>query len=92
MVKRELTDALVKAFPGITRGDMSEVTRILFESMAQALIRREAIEVRGIGRFSVKRHAATRGKNPKTGIAVHVPARLAVHFKPAGSLTKLINQ
>lgn len=91
MVKHELVDALVRAFPGITKQDMSAVVDTLFDGMAQALMRGEAIELRGIGRFNIKERRPMKGRNPKTAASVYVPTRWAVHFRPAESLTKRIN-
>ncbi|NVM57548.1 MAG: integration host factor subunit beta [Desulfobacterales bacterium] len=92
MVKHELVDALVKAFPGITKHDMSTVVDTLFESMAQALLEGEAVDLRGIGRFKIRERRPIRGRNPKTSISVYLPTRWVVHFKQAGSLSKRINE
>jgi len=91
MVKHDLTNALAKAFPGITKQDMLTVVDTLFESMAKALMRGEAIDLRGLGRFKIKQRGATTGRNPRTKKPVYIPKRWAVHFKPAESLTKRIN-
>ena len=91
MVKYELVDALVEAFPGITKQDMSAVVDTLFEGMAQALMLGEAIELRGIGRFTIRERRPMKGRNPKTETSVFVPARWVVNFRPAESLTKRIN-
>jgi integration host factor subunit beta len=91
MVKHELVDALVKAFPGITKKDMSAVVDTLFGSMVQALRKGEAVEVRGIGRFKIKKRRSIEGRNPKTDTPVSVPTRWAVRFRPADSLIRQIN-
>ena len=46
MVKNDLVEDLVRAFPGITKRDMTTVVSTLFESVAQGLARGEAVEVR----------------------------------------------
>ena len=91
MVKHELVDALVRAFPGITKQDMSAVVDTLFDGMAQALMRGEAVELRGVGRFDIRERGPMTGRNPKTEAPVNVPARWVVRFRPAESLTKRIN-
>ena len=91
MVKPELVDALVRAFPGVTKQDMSGVVDALFGSMAQALMGGEAVEVRGVGRFKVKERGPMAGRNPKTKTSVKVPTRWVVRFKAADSLIKRIN-
>jgi len=91
MVKRELVDALVRAFPGVNKRDMSGVVDALFGSMAQALMGGDAVEVRGVGRFKVKERGPMAGRNPKTKTAVDVPARWVVHFRAADSLIRRMN-
>ena len=91
MVKQDLTDSLVKAFPGITKQDMLRVLDTLFESMAQALVQSQAIDLRGLGRFKIKERAPAKGINPRTRAVVYMPKRWGVHFKPAESLSERIN-
>jgi integration host factor subunit beta len=92
MVKQDLVNTLVKAFPGISKQDMLSVVDILFQSMAQALMRGKIIDLRGVGRFKTKERGPAKGRNPKTKTAVHMPKRWVVHFKPAESLSKRINK
>ncbi len=90
MVKNDLVDEMVNAFPGITKKDMFSVMDVLFESMAQSMIRGEPIDLRGFGRFKVKKRQPMRGRNPRTGMSVDVPARWVTHFKPAVGLADRI--
>jgi integration host factor subunit beta len=90
MVKNDLVRDLVKAFPGITKRDMTTVVNTLFESMAQGLARGETVEVRGMGRFKTRRHKARRGRNPKTNAAVDVPIHWVVHFRPGEDLRRRV--
>ncbi|MCK4390323.1 MAG: integration host factor subunit beta [Desulfobacterales bacterium] len=91
MVKQDLTDSLMKAFPGISKQDMLTVADALFESMAQALMQGETIDVRGLGRFKIKERGPAKGRNPKTRTPVYVPKHWVVHFKPSESLSKMID-
>ena len=57
---------------------------VLFETLAEAIIEGERIEIRGFGSWEVKRtNARPRARNPRTGEEVYVPARRKVGFKPA---------
>ena len=42
--------------------------------------------VPGFGTFDVKTRAARKGRNPKTGEEIDIPASKTVAFKPAGAL------
>ncbi|MGD8513424.1 MAG: HU family DNA-binding protein [Deltaproteobacteria bacterium] len=91
MVKKDLVEDLVRAFPGITKGDMTTVVNTLFESMAQGLLAGESVELRGVGRFKIKQRRARKGRNPKTEAPIDVPIHWAVHFRPGEDLTRRIN-
>ena len=91
MVKADLARDLLEAFPGITKQDMTAVVDTLFHSISEALTRGEAVEVRGVGRFRVKRRAPRKGRNPRTKAPIDVPTRWVVHFKPGEDLSRLTN-
>jgi len=56
---------------------------VLFETLAEAIVEGERIEIRGFGSWEVKRtNARPRARNPRTGEEVYVPARRKVGFKP----------
>jgi integration host factor subunit beta len=82
MVKSELLRALNEKLPDLQAKDVELALNCILEHMADALVTGEGIEIRGFGSFS-RRHRAPRiGRNPKTGEAVNLPAKVAVHFKP----------
>ena len=59
-----------------------EALNYIFGQLANALVQGKPIEIRGFGSFDC-RHRPTRiSGNPKTGVAVYLPAKAAVHFKP----------
>ena len=87
-----MIDVLTEAFPGITRQDMLTIVEALFESMAQSLIRGETVELRGLGRFTVKERRPVRGRNPKTDEPVQVPKHWVVRFKTSESLIRQVNE
>ncbi len=56
---------------------------ILFETLADAIVEGERIEIRGFGSWDVKHtNARPHARNPRTGAEVFVPARRKVGFKP----------
>ena len=67
MVRQDLIDVLTEAFPGITRQDMLTIVEALFESMAQSLIRGETVELRGLGRFTVKERRPVQDRRARAG-------------------------
>ena len=63
----------------------------VFKNIIQALNRGEKIELRGFGSFRVRSRDARRGRNPKTGEPVDIPAKRVPYFKPGKELKELIN-
>lgn len=60
-----------------------QVVDVLFETLAEAIMEGERIEIRGFGSWEVKlTNARPRARNPRTGEKVFVPARRKVGFKP----------
>ncbi|MCV5434029.1 integration host factor subunit beta, partial [Escherichia coli] len=55
------------------------------------LNRGEKIELRGFGSFRVRERNSRKGRNPKTGTSVDIPAKRVAYFKPGKELKELIN-
>jgi integration host factor subunit beta len=81
MTKRDLIEEVAKAFPQLARRDAEVVVNAVFDSMAEALVRGDRIEIRGFGSFVVKQRQARDGRNPKTGAIVPVEAKRVPFFK-----------
>lgn len=70
-----------------------EVKKILqkaFDSIIEALVRGEKIELRNFGIFKIKQRKSRTGRNPRTGQVVPVPSRKVVTFKPGLEMKKAI--
>lgn len=48
--------------------------------------------IAGLGRFSIKKQAARRGRNPNTGEEIVIPAHNSLHFKAQTSVANHINR
>lgn len=57
------------------------IVNAVFDSMKQALLSDDRIELRGFGSFSIRNYDARTGRNPRTGEKVEVPPKKSVHFK-----------
>ena len=81
MTKRDLIDEVMKTFDELARRDAELIVNGVFDSMTQALVRGDRIEIRGFGSFVVKHRRARDGRNPKTGAIVPVAAKRVPFFK-----------
>ena len=56
------------------------------EAISGALKSGDSVTLVGFGTFSVSQRSARKGKNPRTGEAITIPARKAPKFKPGKAL------
>lgn len=88
MIKADLVKA-VKETVDLPQAKAAEVVEAIFDSMRQALVRGERIELRGFGVFMVKERKRGVGRNPRTGQEVPIPPGKTVRFKPGKALREL---
>ena len=85
MTKAELVEDVAQAAE-LTKKDAERLVEIVFESIIESLNHGEKIELRGFGSFRVRERGARRGRNPKTGDPVSIPAKRVPYFKPGKEL------
>ena len=91
MTKAELVEDVARAAE-LTKKDAERLVEIVFESIIETLNHGEKIELRGFGSFRVRERGARRGRNPKTGAPVDIPAKRVPYFKPGKELKELITE
>ena len=91
MVKSELISMLNDKLPELELKDVELALNCIIEQMTEALAQGERIGVRGFGRFDCRRRLPRIGRNPKTGAAVNLPAKTAIHFKPGQAMRARVN-
>ena len=82
MVKSELVRALNEKLPELQGRDVELALNCILTQMSDALVQGERIEIRGFGSFNLHHRPARIARNPKTGEAVNLPAKVVLHFKP----------
>jgi len=91
MTKAELIDQISKRNVHMNQKEAEVVVNQIFDSMMDALVKGERIEIRGFGSFSVKSRPQREGRNPKTGEPVTIPAKRVPFFKVGKELHEKIN-
>jgi len=91
MTKADLVERVAKE-ADMTKKDAEQLVEIIFDSIIASLNRGEKIELRGFGSFRVRQRNARKGRNPKTGDSVNIPAKRVAYFKPGKELKEVINQ
>ena len=90
MTKSELIDAIA-ARGQLTKARAELVVNCVFDAMTEALRAGEGIEIRGFGCFTVRPYKPYRGRNPRTGQPVPVPAKRLPFFKVGKELKEIVN-
>ena len=86
MNKTELVAAIAEK-TDLTKKDAELALTAVVESITEALVKGDKVQLIGFGSFEVKNRAARVGRNPKTKEAIEIPATKVPVFK-AGKLLK----
>jgi integration host factor subunit beta len=81
MTRAELVEKLCFKFPALQLKDIDVAVRTILDGITNTLAQGGRVEVRGFGSFALNYKPARKGRNPKTGITVMVPAKYSPHFK-----------
>jgi integration host factor subunit beta len=85
MTKAELVEEVARAAE-LNKRDAEVIVETVFDSIIGALHKGEKVELRGFGSFRTRERGPRRGRNPKTGEPVDVPAKRVPYFKPGKEL------
>ncbi len=62
------------------------------QTIADVLAEGDSVEIMGFGKFVVVGREARKGRNPKTGEEIDIPAKNAVKFTAFASLKDAVNE
>src|SRR5262249_53554103 len=63
-----------------------------FDAIVETLVEERRIELRNFGVFEVKKRAARKARNPRTGDKVYVPEKFVVTFKPGKEMEERVRE
>jgi DNA-binding protein HU-beta len=89
MNKAELIDA-VAAKSGLTKSATAQVLDALLDTLKDALVHGDAVQLMGFGNFEVTERAAREGRNPATGAPLKIAAKKGVKFKPSKAWSEAV--
>lgn len=89
MKKTDLVEVVQKM--GHSKNIATDIVNAVFDSIVDSLVSGDKVAIAKIGTFAVKQREARKGRNPKTGVEMTIPARKAVSFKPASTLKEALN-
>ncbi|UCC38272.1 MAG: integration host factor subunit beta [Candidatus Aminicenantes bacterium] len=91
MIKADLINKIAKEMT-ISKQEAETGVNLFFETIKEAILRGEEIELRGFGSFRFRQRGARAGRNPRTGEPVQVPPKKVLYFKPSKILKKMLNK
>lgn len=92
MTKSDLIEKISEKVKNFTKRDVEIIVDKIFDSIKDGLVSGDKIEIRGLGSFKVKEHGARKGRNPKTGEAIDIPAKKTPFFKVGKELKERVNK
>lgn len=91
MTKKEIVKVISDDI-GLTQLRTKEIVQKTFDAIVEALVDEHRIELRNFGVFEVKRRAARKARNPRTGEKVFVPEKFVVTFKPGKEMEERVRE
>ena len=91
MTKKEIVKTISEEI-GMTQLKTKEIVQKTFDAIVETLVEERRIELRNFGVFEVKKRAARKARNPRTGDKVFVPEKYVVTFKPGKEMEERVRE
>ena len=90
MNKADLVNSISQK-TGLTKTKTNEVIDAFVESVTESLKDGNKVTLLNFGTFNTSKRDARKGRNPKTGETIEIPAKRVARFKVGTGLSKNIN-
>src|ERR1700685_936366 len=91
VTKKEIVKSISEEI-GLTQLKTKEIVQKTFDAIIETLVADHRIELRNFGVFEVKKRAARKARNPRTGERVDVAEKWVVTFKPGKEMEERVRQ
>ena len=82
--------AFVAKEAGLTKSQANRAVDAIFSGIAECLRKGDKVTLVGFGTFDTLKRKARRGRNPKTGEMMNIPAKVMPRFRPSKELRKRV--
>ncbi|MBW2560628.1 MAG: HU family DNA-binding protein [Deltaproteobacteria bacterium] len=89
MTKAEFTGKIAER-AGISKSEAAKVLDAVTGELTELLNKEQKITFPGFGTFKTIKRAERKGRNPRTGNEIIIPARSVVQFKPGSALKEAV--
>lgn len=90
MLKSDLIKTIAEK-GNLGKRDAEDFVNLILDAISGAFLREERVEIRGFGSFTVRHYGGYKGRNPRDGSSIKVPAKRLPHFKAGKDLLQRIN-
>ena len=90
MNKQDLVAHVADA-AGLSKADATKAVDSVIDGITDSLKRGNEVRLVGFGTFAVAQRAASRGRNPRTGEPINIPASKQPKFKASKALKDAVN-
>jgi DNA-binding protein HU-beta len=90
MNKQDLVSIVAEA-GDLPKGKAGDVLDAVFEAITKSLKKKQEVRLVGFGTFSTSKRKAGKGRNPRTGEEIKIPATTTVRFKAGKGLKDAVN-
>ncbi len=91
MTKADLVDKIYVKAGLPSKSKAEEALDAVIACLRDALVAGDSITFTGFGSFKVSQRAARKGRNPRTGAEIDIPASKVVKFTPGKTLKDAVN-
>ncbi len=91
MIKSQLVLNVAGRFLHIRSRVVEKAINVVLDEIVTAIARRDRVELRGFGAFSVKVRAGRIGRNPRSGAKVQVAEKRVPMFKSSKEIRRRLN-
>ncbi len=89
LTKKILADEIAEQ-QGLTKKAAAEIVNYVFDEASKTLKKGGVVDINGFGKFSIKKRAARKGRNPQTGETIKIKASKVPSFKASKTLKDLV--
>jgi DNA-binding protein HU-beta len=90
MNKADLVNSISEQ-TGLTKTKSNQILDVMTSIITEALSKGDKVTLVGFGTFTTTERQARKGRNPKTGEVIDIPAKRVAKFKAGSSLTNTVN-
>ena len=93
MSRKKLIKQLKNKNLKLNQSEIENIIDIFSKSIAQALMKGRTVEIRGLGRWYLKKLKENFNlRNPATNELIYKPERVKIRFRASKKLNKIINE